>query len=247
MSSILEALKRVESAARPPEGAGPAAAFPARDPAPSRRPTRLFLVGGMLALLAAGAAFLLASRGPGEVRTLPGALRAKLPPEGQSPPAASPAPPEAPARRESEPPAPAPAGPGSQETKPPAARPPAADPRRPGPPAVQAPPPSARLRAPAEAPPAPRPPATPPARPEAARAPQGEGLPRLEDGRLKLMAIAWFDDPGRRLAVVNGHIVREGESVEGFRVRAIRRDDIVVVTEDGRSLRLELNLKTVSD
>jgi hypothetical protein len=57
------------------------------------------------------------------------------------------------------------------------------------------------------------------------------------------MAIAWADDPARRLAVVNGHIVREGESVDGYSVTQIRKDDIIV-NDGSRSWRVELNLKT---
>jgi hypothetical protein len=56
------------------------------------------------------------------------------------------------------------------------------------------------------------------------------------------MAIAWATDPARRLAVVNGHIVKEGESVEGFSITQIRKDDIIV-NDGNRSYRVELNLK----
>lgn len=56
------------------------------------------------------------------------------------------------------------------------------------------------------------------------------------------MAIAWTTEASRRLAVVNGHIVKEGESVEGFSVTQIRKDDIIV-NDGGRSWRVELNLK----
>ncbi|MCU0590448.1 MAG: general secretion pathway protein GspB [Desulfobacterales bacterium] len=42
--------------------------------------------------------------------------------------------------------------------------------------------------------------------------------------------------------MVNGHIVKEGESVEGFSVTQIRKDDIIV-NDGGRSWRVELNLK----
>lgn len=56
------------------------------------------------------------------------------------------------------------------------------------------------------------------------------------------MAIAWSGDPSRRLAVVNGHIVKEGETVDGFSVTQIRKDDIIV-NDGGRSWRVELNLK----
>ena len=66
---------------------------------------------------------------------------------------------------------------------------------------------------------------------------------RLDESKLKVMAIAWAPEPSRRLAVVNGHIVKEGESVEGFSVTQIRKDDIVV-NDGGRSWRVELNLKS---
>jgi hypothetical protein len=64
----------------------------------------------------------------------------------------------------------------------------------------------------------------------------------LDESKLKVMAIAWATEPSRRLAVVNGHIVKEGESVEGFSVTQIRKDDIIV-NDGGRSWRVELNLK----
>jgi hypothetical protein len=65
---------------------------------------------------------------------------------------------------------------------------------------------------------------------------------RLDDSKLKLQAIAWSNDVAQRIAVINGHIVREGESVEGFSVTQIRQDDIIV--NDGtESWRLEFGLK----
>jgi hypothetical protein len=70
-----------------------------------------------------------------------------------------------------------------------------------------------------------------------------DSLDRLEESKLKVMAIAWADDPARRLAVVNGHIVKEGESVDGYSVTAIRKDDIIV-NDGSRAWRVELNLKT---
>jgi hypothetical protein len=86
-----------------------------------------------------------------------------------------------------------------------------------------------------------------PARPETARPstprPAEDSLSRIEDSKLKVMAIAWAVEPSRRLAVVNGHIVKEGESVEGFSVTQIRKDDIVV-NDGSRSWRVELNLKS---
>jgi hypothetical protein len=65
---------------------------------------------------------------------------------------------------------------------------------------------------------------------------------RLDDSKLKLQAIAWSDDAAQRIAVINNHVVREGESVEGFSVNQIRQDDIIV--NDGtESWRLEFGLK----
>ena len=65
---------------------------------------------------------------------------------------------------------------------------------------------------------------------------------RLDDSKLKLQAIAWSDDAAQRIAVINNHVVREGESVEGFAVTQIRQDDIII--NDGtESWRLEFGLK----
>ena len=60
---------------------------------------------------------------------------------------------------------------------------------------------------------------------------------RLTDNRLKIQAIVWSSIPDERMAVINTHIVREGGSVEGFSVVAIRSDD-VIVRENGRLYRV---------
>ena len=65
---------------------------------------------------------------------------------------------------------------------------------------------------------------------------------RLDDSTLKLQAIAWSKDAAQRLAVINGHIVREGESVDGFLVNQIRQED-VVVNDGSTSWQLEFSLK----
>lgn len=249
MSSILDALKKVEAATGGRPDLSPPPAFlagPARRR--GKRGLALALAAGVV-LAAAGGVLLLGNRTAPPLKEEQPALRAKLPPETTAPAAA-----ERPAATRPNPAAPAVPAPGQNAAPPAPARPApppvaagpqAAAPSRQPPPAVQAPPPSARLRGPVETPPAAR--AAPsPARTESAGPSRAEGLPRLEDGRLRLMAIAWFDDPGRRLAVVNGRILREGETVDGFRVRAIRRDE-VVVSDEARSYRLELNVKTVSD
>jgi hypothetical protein len=65
---------------------------------------------------------------------------------------------------------------------------------------------------------------------------------RIDDSKLKLQALAWFNDATKRMAVINSHIVREGGSVEGYQVTEIRRQD-VVVNDGKKSWRLEFALK----
>jgi hypothetical protein len=65
---------------------------------------------------------------------------------------------------------------------------------------------------------------------------------RIEDSKLKLQALAWSEDAARRMAVVNGRIVHEGESVDGYQVIKIREED-VVVDGGGKSWRLEFGLQ----
>jgi len=64
----------------------------------------------------------------------------------------------------------------------------------------------------------------------------------IEDDKLKLQALAWADDAARRMAVINGHIVHEGDSVDGYQVMKIRKED-VIVNEKGESWRLEFGLQ----
>lgn len=72
--------------------------------------------------------------------------------------------------------------------------------------------------------------------------PAARSYQRLDDSKLKLQAIAWSKDAAQRIAVINGHIVREGESVEGFVVNQIRQED-VVVNDGSTSWQLEFGLK----
>ena len=65
---------------------------------------------------------------------------------------------------------------------------------------------------------------------------------RLADDKLKLQAIAWSKSAAQRIAVINGHVVREGESVEGFSVNQIRQED-VIVNDGSESWQLEFSLK----
>jgi hypothetical protein len=57
------------------------------------------------------------------------------------------------------------------------------------------------------------------------------------------MAIAWHGQATRRIAVINGHIVKEGESVDGYTITQIRQDD-VIVSDGSRSWRVQFALKS---
>lgn len=65
---------------------------------------------------------------------------------------------------------------------------------------------------------------------------------RMADSKLKLQALAWSEDAARRMAVINGRIVHEGESVDGYQVEQIRPED-VIVNAGGKSWRLEFGLR----
>jgi hypothetical protein len=65
---------------------------------------------------------------------------------------------------------------------------------------------------------------------------------RLDDSKFDLQAIAWSKEASQRLAVINGHIVREGDSVEGFLVNQIRQEN-VVLNDGTTSWQLEFGLK----
>ena len=62
------------------------------------------------------------------------------------------------------------------------------------------------------------------------------------EGELKLMAIAWSDEPTNRMAVINGEIIREGGSIGGAHIEKINEDDIIV-RKDNRIYRLVFKLK----
>jgi len=72
--------------------------------------------------------------------------------------------------------------------------------------------------------------------------PTERSFERLDESKLKLQAIAWSKEAAQRIAVINGHVVREGESVDGFVVNQIRRED-VVVNDGTASWQLEFGLK----
>ncbi|MGD2097428.1 MAG: hypothetical protein PVG35_07600 [Desulfobacterales bacterium] len=88
-----------------------------------------------------------------------------------------------------------------------------------------------------------RPPAIAPAKKSKSRAvPPARAYPRLDNGKLKLQAIAWSNVATERIAVINDRIVREGESVEGYSINQIRQE-VVVVNDGAQSWQLEFGLR----
>jgi hypothetical protein len=78
---------------------------------------------------------------------------------------------------------------------------------------------------------------TQPRRPPKILNPKPVSVKPLEDSKLKLQAISWSENPDNRIAVINGSIMREGESIEGFRIIQIGQDDVVVrAGQDERKL-----------
>ena len=78
----------------------------------------------------------------------------------------------------------------------------------------------------------------PPARPRAN--PQVD-LPELKVG-LTLQAISWSEEPQRRIAVINGNIVREGGAVEGFTITRIDQN-LVLIRKGSEEWKLVFKLK----
>lgn len=87
-----------------------------------------------------------------------------------------------------------------------------------------------------------RPAAPAPAAPKPAKTRSRETYDQITDSKLKLQALAWSDEAVRRMAVINGHIVHEGESIEGYQVVEIRVED-VIVNAGGKSWRLGFGLR----
>jgi hypothetical protein len=65
---------------------------------------------------------------------------------------------------------------------------------------------------------------------------------KLNDSQIKLQALAWSGDAARRMAVINGRIVREGESMDGYQIDRIRQED-VILSDGKQSWSLEFGLK----
>ena len=67
-------------------------------------------------------------------------------------------------------------------------------------------------------------------------------IPLLNNPEMKLQAITWSKDPQKRIAVINNSILRQGEAVSGYRIDTINQDD-VVVTDKGRKWKLLFRIR----
>ncbi len=82
-------------------------------------------------------------------------------------------------------------------------------------------------KAPAPAPPPPAETLTP-SPPPAAASPSDNVRMLSESAGLTLQAISWSADAAGRIAVINGQVCREGDQVDGYTVRKIDPDDVIV-------------------
>ncbi|PIP38210.1 MAG: hypothetical protein COX19_14015 [Desulfobacterales bacterium CG23_combo_of_CG06-09_8_20_14_all_51_8] len=64
----------------------------------------------------------------------------------------------------------------------------------------------------------------------------------IEDPALSLQAISWSEDPEKRLAIINGHICREKEAVEGYVIDAIHSGE-VVISKGGKAGKLVFKIR----
>ena len=56
----------------------------------------------------------------------------------------------------------------------------------------------------------------------------------LNDSAMKVQAISWDKSPSRRLAVVNSHVVRQGDQIEQYTVIQINQGDIILGKDANR-------------
>jgi hypothetical protein len=63
-------------------------------------------------------------------------------------------------------------------------------------------------------------------------------IERLEGVSFKIQAISWSETPEQSLAVVNSQVLREGDTIEGYHIRQINPDDIIL-NRGGKAYRLD--------
>lgn len=226
MSSILRAMKKAEQAvaAGQPSGAeaGPVPASPAQAPRARLAPRHTAIAAGILAIAVA----------------LWGGIYFSRPAQKPDAPLAVGAPGQAAPKRVA---SGLPSGPAQGAGRPKASR--VANDETPAQP-VQAPP---AISNPAQgAPQAPADEGRPAGVPEPGAAPvlgdQAEppaggpvsAGPPAKRPELTLEGIVWSDDPKARIAVINGKMVREGETIQGVRIQSIGENNVAVSAADDR-------------
>ena len=65
---------------------------------------------------------------------------------------------------------------------------------------------------------------------------------RLKGVSFKIQAISWGETPQERLVVISNQVLREGDSIEGYRISRINPDDIVL-RRGNNAYRLDFGLK----
>lgn len=63
-----------------------------------------------------------------------------------------------------------------------------------------------------------------------------------DDAKYKLEAIVWAESPESRFAVINGQIIRTGQSIEGISITAIAKDH-VAVRSSGREWKMSFTVE----
>ena len=54
----------------------------------------------------------------------------------------------------------------------------------------------------------------------------------MADNQMVLQALAWSPQPEKRMAVIDGLVVREGDETNGFTVAAIEKQNIILQRDD---------------
>ena len=67
-------------------------------------------------------------------------------------------------------------------------------------------------------------------------------IPVLKNTEMKLQAITWSKDPQKRIAIINNTILRQGETVSGYRIEIINQDD-VVLNDRGKKWKLLFRIR----
>ncbi len=79
-------------------------------------------------------------------------------------------------------------------------------------------------------------------KPKSNRAEDWRDAKRLENDRMMLQAVAWAPRPEKRMGVIDGQVVREGDDANGYTVVKIRKRNIIL-QRDGQYFRLEFQGK----